>query len=625
MRSSNTNIRNSLQSVPVVTHGIRVQDIPYVPPSFDIKHLQETGRVLTDEQYDDLKELTSKLTTGKHTVKLDHSEIDICVLEKNNKKIYLVLDKVIGKGGFGEVRIAQDQESKKFCVVKFQKKSSASIAESQVLQIENEHLGDFIQKTESHNEHVIAMEMASGQELYRFIGDPENTLSTYQWLNVLTNMAKELKQLHDKGVVHCDIKAQNFMIDKVTGNVKLIDKGLCLPMGTEMSVRGSRDVIAPELKTEDIKPLKEQKKTRYDEKIDLYPLGLSMALCVGLATYEQAPKEVLETIDVNSRKFYEIEAYLQSQDYQTAKIKIPDAALREQLLMHFKNMTTADPSERESLGDTIRALDILKFQNLQTPTSTITTGIVDISQFSDTDEEDLLDMIGPSKLLKDIILVDSSHSENSDEIFMKCRQFLEKHGIHVHEKSYKNTSNTNFIDNVVRILDNDPAILPRSYFYIDMSSRVKLDNDRICILNDIGGNQKNLVDSHSKETLSKIEVLHQVKNALLTEVQRLEKEKDSPERKNKINLIHDAIKQLMNESNTLSRSDVQNLLSTLTSNSAIIRTNTAASIQKIVEAITPTSQRKDSFEIASKTRSQVASDNSSSQEPITPTSGRYSR
>lgn len=83
---------------------------------------------------------------------------------------------------------------------------------------------------------------------------------------ILSNMAKCVKFCHDNGVMHCDIKTENFLISRHDYTVKLIDFGSCEFKTISYGYVGTPGLMAPEIVLN----------KRYDNKIDIWGIGLSI-------------------------------------------------------------------------------------------------------------------------------------------------------------------------------------------------------------------------------------------------------------------------------------------------------------------------------------------------------------
>lgn len=88
---------------------------------------------------------------------------------------------------------------------------------------------------------LLAMEYFEGQSL-----EDAPTLSLLDVLLVFRMVATGLNAMHQRGLVHCDIKPNNILLSKA-GAIKIIDLGQSCKIGTtKRRIQGTPDYIAPE-------------------------------------------------------------------------------------------------------------------------------------------------------------------------------------------------------------------------------------------------------------------------------------------------------------------------------------------------------------------------------------------
>ena len=93
-----------------------------------------------------------------------------------------------------------------------------------------------------------------------------STLSLGDVLLVFRMVADGLNAMHKHGVVHCDIKPNNILINK-SGAIKIIDLGQSCKIGTvKRRIQGTPDYIAPE----------QVKRKPLGPKTDIFNLGATM-------------------------------------------------------------------------------------------------------------------------------------------------------------------------------------------------------------------------------------------------------------------------------------------------------------------------------------------------------------
>jgi serine/threonine-protein kinase len=90
-------------------------------------------------------------------------------------------------------------------------------------------------------EAILVMELFDGVPM-----DAQNTRSVNKTVGLFIQVAEALHALHGHGLVHCDLKPNNILINS-KGRVKVIDFGQACPAGTAKSrIQGTPDFISPE-------------------------------------------------------------------------------------------------------------------------------------------------------------------------------------------------------------------------------------------------------------------------------------------------------------------------------------------------------------------------------------------
>ena len=110
-------------------------------------------------------------------------------------------------------------------------------------------------------EMLLAMEYVEAKHL-----EDCSTLSLGDVLLVFRMVADGLSAMHQHGIVHCDIKPNNILINK-SGAIKIIDLGQSCKIGTvKRRIQGTPDYIAPE----------QVKRKPLGPKTDIFNLGATM-------------------------------------------------------------------------------------------------------------------------------------------------------------------------------------------------------------------------------------------------------------------------------------------------------------------------------------------------------------
>ncbi len=101
-------------------------------------------------------------------------------------------------------------------------------------------------------------------------------------VKVCITMAQAISQLHQRHMIHLDIKPSNFMVDR-QGRVRLIDFGISVPVGTQSrTVAGTAGYFSPE-----------QVSCRLlGEDTDVFALGVAFNVIFGGKPLVQTPDEV---------------------------------------------------------------------------------------------------------------------------------------------------------------------------------------------------------------------------------------------------------------------------------------------------------------------------------------------
>lgn len=167
--------------------------------------------------------------------------------------------KVLGRGSFGKVFLAEEIETKQKYAVKALKKNSvignddvpATMTERRVLTLAGKpnFLTHMYAAFQSDSNLFFVMELVTGGDLMHHVIDqgqlPERAVKFY-----VAEVACGLWALHERGILYRDLKLDNVMIDG-EGHVKLADFGLAKeglePGQTAHTFCGTPDYIAPEI------------------------------------------------------------------------------------------------------------------------------------------------------------------------------------------------------------------------------------------------------------------------------------------------------------------------------------------------------------------------------------------
>lgn len=200
---------------------------------------------------------------------------------------------ILGSGGMGYLYAAEDLESgwdvalkvlsdryrnDKGMLTRFQLEAEAG------LKLSDPHIvkTKAIKRTEDiyGTIHYMVMELVRGVSLHELLSIRKKTLNWRRAADVICQAASALHYAHELGLVHRDVKPENFLVRR-DGFVKLLDFGLAMIGGSEtefslssilgQNCLGTADYIAPEQSIDSL---------NVDRRADIYSLGCTFYFLV---------------------------------------------------------------------------------------------------------------------------------------------------------------------------------------------------------------------------------------------------------------------------------------------------------------------------------------------------------
>ena len=201
------------------------------------------------------------------------------------------ISKVLGAGGMGIVFQAEDPQLKRPVALKALKPILAAseparqrfLREAQATAaIKHDHIVTIYQVGEDRGVPFLAMEFLEGEPLDARL-NREGRLAVSELVRVGREVAEGLAAAHKRGLIHRDIKPGNIWLEGDTGRVRILDFGLSLAVGDEVTltepgmVAGTPAYMAPEqVRGEGI-----------DNRSDLFSLGCMLyRACTGLLPFQ---------------------------------------------------------------------------------------------------------------------------------------------------------------------------------------------------------------------------------------------------------------------------------------------------------------------------------------------------
>ncbi|XP_064595723.1 hormonally up-regulated neu tumor-associated kinase-like [Liolophura sinensis] len=198
-------------------------------------------------------------------------------MKKRKKVGNYLLERTLGGGSFGKVRLASHIFAKEKVAVKVITKKAISLRDYLRKNLRREAL--MLQKLchpniihlyevmETENGYYMVLELAAGGEFVKYLSERKR-LSEVETRKFMRQLVSAVDHIHQSGIVHRDIKVDNLLLDGQM-NVKVIDFGLgnfCEGDQTLTTQCGSPAFTAPEVFS----------KRKYGPPVDIWSLGVNM-------------------------------------------------------------------------------------------------------------------------------------------------------------------------------------------------------------------------------------------------------------------------------------------------------------------------------------------------------------
>eukprot|EP01038_Epipyxis_sp_PR26KG_P005433 gene5433-7526_t len=213
------------------------------------------------------------------------------------------VQKVVGQGSYGRAVLSKRKTDNKLCIIK--EISLAKLSKKDAKQTEQEatllsklkhpNIVTFWESFISKSVLYIVMEFADGGDLDHYIKDHSKKARGYipevQVLNLFVQLCLAIKHIHDRKILHRDLKSQNIFLTS-TGLLKLGDFGVSRVLSNTTAL-ASTQIGTPYFMSPEI-----MQNERYNSKTDIWSLGciLYELMCLKLPFGGNSMKELVNNI-----------------------------------------------------------------------------------------------------------------------------------------------------------------------------------------------------------------------------------------------------------------------------------------------------------------------------------------
>ena len=263
----------------------------------------------------------------------------------DNKYIFI---KDLGNGGFGKVFLAKERVSNRFVAIKQLLTENKFLQENIIHEIEtvakfeNPNIVTFYHHFREEGIFYLVMEYCSGGSLSDKI--KSNSYTNTEAIDWMITLAKCLRIIHKKGIVHHDIKPDNILFTQ-NGTIKIAD------FGVANKNIGTRAYMSPEAFGWD-------DKNKNDIRIDIYALGVTLMELltkknpfIGLSSDEIMEKHLSADFPIQKLPNWQQEIILKAIN------KTPE--LRFQFMVEFEEALKAKSVPRIFNKDNLKAAELV--------------------------------------------------------------------------------------------------------------------------------------------------------------------------------------------------------------------------------------------------------------------------
>ena len=367
-------------------------------------------------------------------------------------KNYLIYPTPLGRGGFGRVLLAQDQDTKKWYAIKEQRiksekdlymvrKEAGYLTKLNEDNIEANKTLTGYKKNQS--KYYIVMPLAPGSTVHN-LSRSGRDMPTIRWLQIAHGILESISILHAKDILHRDIKGDNIMYDPASGRVTPIDLGLATTKSNPThDVVGASAYMAPECW-----------EGTYNEKSDVYNTGIVLAELFQLT-------KIIETMS-GKRKIGIVD---RDDDQFINNSRISNPQVRAMVRDYLLKMTSSNPDKRPTLDEAKNFFTNVIQNHLWLLAKMYTKGLLDVREYLQATPEEQKQFREALKKCDEVVFIETGKPPLTNMKYIKLRREMEENAILVSHSLYRGSDMLSISD---RILTQQPdaSFSINNFFYI---------------------------------------------------------------------------------------------------------------------------------------------------------------
>ncbi|CAK67798.1 unnamed protein product (macronuclear) [Paramecium tetraurelia] len=218
----------------------------------------------------------------------------------------------IGRGNYGVVYLASDDKGNKYAIKSIKKeifKENGGIIgdlirneKNALLQIKNNHVVRIYEYIESVNQAYMILELCDGGNFEGYLACKKFQITVYEAVQYIKQIIQGVNALHEKRIIHRDLKLSNILMKDNSALLKIADLGFCHILSDYESLAklnlGTIGTKAPEIILN--KP--------YDCAVDIFSTGVMFyqLLCGGNYPFHPTTEEEYLDQILKGRKSFKV-------------------------------------------------------------------------------------------------------------------------------------------------------------------------------------------------------------------------------------------------------------------------------------------------------------------------------